>query len=173
MPSADELIRHLGLAPHPKEGGYFRETYRAEDAWPASALPARYGSARRASTAIYYLLTPTTFSALHRLQSDEVFHHYLGSPVRMLQLLPDGTGRTIVLGADVFAGQQVQVVVPRGVWQGSLLEPGGDFALLGCTVAPGFDYADYEGGHRQELCARYPTFMDTIARLTPAEPSPS
>jgi predicted cupin superfamily sugar epimerase len=91
----------------------------------------------------------------------------------MLQLLPDGTGRTIVLGADVLAGQQVQVVVPRGVWQGSLLEPGGDFALLGCTVAPGFDYADYEGGSRQELCARYPAFADTIARLTPSEPSPS
>src|SRR5262249_33731721 len=119
-----------------------------------------------ASTAIYYLLTPETFSALHRLQSDEVFHFYLGSPVRMLQLLPDGSGRTIVLGPNVLGGQEVQVVVPRGVWQGSLLEPGGDFALLGCTVAPGFEYADYEAGRRSVLEAQYPAFAGLIARLT-------
>src|SRR5262249_46535759 len=119
MPTADELIRHFNLQPHPKEGGHFRETYRAADVWPQAALPARYGSDRRASTAIYYLLTPATFSALHRLQSDEVFHFYLGSPVRMLQLLPDGSGRTVVLGPDVLGGQQVQVGVPRGVWHGS------------------------------------------------------
>ena len=169
MPTTDALIRHLGLLPHPKEGGYFRETYRAEENWPASALSARYGSDRRAGTAIYYLLTPATFSALHRLQSDEIFHFYLGSPVRMLQLLPSGTGRQIVLGPDVLAGQQVQVVVPRGVWQGSLLEPGGDFALLGCTVAPGFEYADYESANRAELIQRYPAFADFIERLTPEE----
>ena len=166
MPTADELIRHLQLQPHPKEGGYFRETYRAAEVWPPAALPARYGSDRRASTAIYYLLAPGTFSALHRLQSDEVFHFYLGSPVRMLQLLPDGTGRTIVLGPDVLAGQQLQLVVPRGVWQGSLLEPGGAFALLGCTVAPGFEYADYENGERAALVGQYPQHAELIERLT-------
>src|SRR6516165_12135273 len=121
MPTADELIRHLGLQPHPKEGGYFRETYRAAEVWPAAALPARYGRDRQASTAIYYLLTPTTFSALHRLQSDEVFHFYLGDPIRMLQLDADGTGRTVVLGQDVLHGQQLQVLAPRGIWQGSCL----------------------------------------------------
>jgi predicted cupin superfamily sugar epimerase len=167
MPTADELIRHLGLQPHPKEGGYFRETFRAAEVWPASALPSRYGADRRASTAIYYLLTPSTFSALHRLQSDEIFHFYLGDPVRMLQLAPDGSGRTIVLGPDLVAGQQVQVLAPRGVWQGSLLEPGGRFALLGCTVAPGFEYADYESGQRSDLLPRYPDFADLIERLTP------
>jgi predicted cupin superfamily sugar epimerase len=166
MPTADELIRRLNLQPHPKEGGYFRETYRAVDTVPASALPSRYRGDRRASTAIYYLLTPTTFSALHRLESDEIFHFYLGSPVRMLQLLPDGTGRTVILGPDLAAGQDVQVVVPRGVWQGSLLEPGGDFALLGCTVAPGFEYADYESGNRDALQSQYPLFAEMIARLT-------
>jgi predicted cupin superfamily sugar epimerase len=166
MPTADELIRRLGLAPHPKEGGFFRETYRADDAWPATALPARYDCDRRASTAIYYLLTPTTFSALHRLRSDEVFHFYLGSPVRMLQLLPDGSGRTVVLGPDLLAGQQLQVVVPHGIWQGSMLDAGGEFALLGCTVAPGFEYADYEAGDRQKLLAQYPGFADTIAQLS-------
>jgi len=166
MLSADELIRHFDLTPHPKEGGYFRETYRSTEIYPSAALPPRYEGARSAGTAIYYLLTPTTFSAMHRLKSDEIFHFYLGSPLRMLQLSPEGTGRTLVLGPDISAGQQLQVVVPRGVWQGSLLEPGGDFALVGCTVAPGFDYADYEGGDRSLLLARYPEFADLIRRLT-------
>jgi predicted cupin superfamily sugar epimerase len=167
MPTAAELIRYLQLQPHPKEGGFFRETYRAADVWPASALPARYGRDRRASTAIYYMLTPGTCSALHRVQSDEIFHFYLGSPVRMIQLFPDGSGRTLVLGPDVLAGQQLQVVVPHGVWQGSLLEPGGDFALFACTVAPGFEYADYEGAERAGMVARYPSFTALIERLTP------
>jgi uncharacterized protein len=169
MPTADELIRHSHLQPHPKEGGFFRETYRSEDVWPQAALPPRYPSDRRAGTAIYYLLTPATFSALHRLQTDEIFHFYLGNPVRMLQLLPDGTGRTILMGHDLIAGQQLQVVVPHGVWQGSMLEPGGDFALLGCTVAPGFDYTDYAHGTRQQLLDRYPAFAEPIARLTMPE----
>ena len=108
-----------------------------------------------------------TFSALHRLESDEVFHFYLGDPVRMLQLFPDGTGRTFVLGSDIVAGQTPQLVAPRDVWQGSLLEPGGKFALLGCTVAPGFNYADYKDGNRAALIARYPEFADLITKLTP------
>lgn len=168
MPNADELIRHLNLHPHPKEGGFFRETYRAGETFAAAALPERYGASRSASTAIYYLLTPGTCSALHRLRTDEIFHFYLGDPVRMLQLDQDGQSRTIVLGPDLLGGQQVQVVVPRGVWQGSILEPGGTFALLGCTVAPGFDYADYEHGVRETLLEHYPTHADLIRRLTPA-----
>lgn len=168
MPTAEELIAYLKLQPHPKEGGFFRETYRATENLPASALPERYGTARAHGTAIYYLLTPTTYSALHRLASDEVFHFYLGDPVRMLQLTPDGQGHTIVLGAQILANQQLQVVVPRGVWQGTRLEPGGRFALLGCTVAPGFDYADYEGAIRQDLLAEYPEWADLITPLTPA-----
>jgi predicted cupin superfamily sugar epimerase len=165
--TADDLIQLLGLQPHPKEGGFFRETYRSGEVLPARALAPRYQTDRSVSTAIYYLLTPQTYSALHRLRSDEVFHFYLGSPVRMLQLPPQGPGETLVLGPDLKAGQRLQVVVPRGVWQGSLLEPGGDFALLGCTVAPGFDYADYESGPRDELLAQYPQFADLIRRLTP------
>jgi uncharacterized protein len=163
MSTAEQLIRHLGLQPHPKEGGYFRETYRAADSCSA---PARYVGPRCASTAIYYLLTPNTFSALHRLCTDEIFHFYLGSPVRMLQLDPDGQGRSIVLGPNLLAGQQLQLVVPRGVWQGSLLEPGGEFALLGCTVAPGFEYADYESGDRHALLRQYPGFAESIHQLT-------
>jgi len=166
MPTAQQLIDYLHLQPHPKEGGFFRETYRAAESVAARALPERYTSERSHSTAIYYLLTSGTFSALHRLQSDEIFHFYLGSPVRMLQLFPDGRGQTIIMGPDLLQGHHVQVVVPRGVWQGSLLEPGGDFALLGCTVAPGFDYTDYEGGQRDKLMEQYPNFADLIRRLT-------
>src|SRR5207302_5125354 len=103
-----------------------------------------------------------------RLASDEIFHFYLGDPVRMLQLAADGTGRTIVLGPDLLAGQQAQVLVPRGVGQGSMLEPGGRFALLGWTVAPGFDHADYAGAGRSELIERYPEFGELITMLTPA-----
>jgi len=167
MPTAEELIRLLNLQPHPREGGYFRETNRSADRLPAAALPPHYGGPRSASTAIYYLLTPNTCSALHRLGTDEIFHFYLGSPVRMLQLFPDGRGQEVILGPDLLRGQSVQVVVPRGVWQGSVLEPGGAFALLGCTVAPGFEYADYESGSRAELLARYPDHADLITRLTP------
>lgn len=166
MPSADQLIRLLNLQPHPKEGGFFRETYRSSESFQASALPERYGSPRSHSTCIYYLLKPGTFSALHRLQTDEIFHLYLGGPVRMLQLSPDGKGKSFLLGPDLPAGQQVQVVVPRGIWQGSLLEPGVEFALLGCTVAPGFKYADYEEGKRKELCEEYPEHGEMIRRLT-------
>ncbi len=166
MPTAEQLIAYLGLQPHPKEGGFFRETYRAAETVGAAALPERYGSPRSHSTAIYYLLTPGTFSALHRLKGDEVFHFYLGDPVRMLQLTPGGKGKTIVLGHDVLAGQHFQLVVPRDIWQGSILEPGGRFALLGCTVAPGFEYADYEAGQRGALLRDYPEFADLITRLT-------
>jgi len=156
MTTAEELIALLALQPHPKEGGFFRETYRSAE---------RYRGARCAGTAIYYLLKPGTFSAMHRLASDEIFHFYLGGPVRMLQLNAGG-GQEIVLGPDVASGQQPQVVVPRGTWQGSLLEPGGAFALLGCTVAPGFEYADYEHGRRQELLRQYPQHAELIRRLT-------
>src|SRR5215213_9386522 len=109
MARADEIIARLQLQPHPREGGYFRETYRAAESFTPAQLPARYGAARSASTAIYYLLTPNTFSEMHRLASDEVFHFYAGAPVRMLQLFPDGQGREVVLGSDVLAGQQPQV----------------------------------------------------------------
>jgi predicted cupin superfamily sugar epimerase len=166
MPTVEELIALLQLQPHPREGGFFRETYRADEILPAATMPQRYAGDRAVATAIYYLLTPHTFSALHRLASDEIFHFYLGDPVRMLQLFPDGQGRAVILGPDPTRGQSPQVVVPRGVWQGSLLEAGGAFALLGCTVAPGFEYADYKTGERADLLARYPIFADLVQRLT-------
>src|SRR5262249_23218313 len=155
-----ELIALLDLRPLPHEGGYYRETYRSGDRLAAAALPARYGRDKAVSTAIYYLLTPDTYSALHRLPTDEVYHFYLGDPGRMLQLFPDGSGRAITLGPDLRAGQQPQAVVPGGVWQGSSLVPGGSFALLGTTMAPGFDFADFEAGERAGLLAAYQAFAE-------------
>lgn len=170
--TAQEIIELLELTPHPEEGGFFAETYRCPEGPAPDALPGRYAGPRSFGTAIYYLLTPGTFSALHRLASDEVFHWYAGGPVRMLQLDPDATrdaqagAREILLGMDLTAGQRPQVLVPRGVWQGAFLEPGADFALLGCTVAPGFEYADYEHGGRAELLRRWPAHAALIERLT-------
>jgi predicted cupin superfamily sugar epimerase len=164
--NAEDIIKLLQLQPHPKEGGYFRETYRSADSF--SDLPSRYRGKRSASTAIYYLLTPETFSAMHRLASDEIFHFYMGSPVEMLQLFPDGQGKIVGLGSDLKAGQSPQVIVPAGVWQGSRLVAGGSFALMGTTVAPGFDFADYESGEREKLIEQYPQFAKMIRELTPA-----
>lgn len=162
---AREVIEVLGLEPHPEEGGYFRETYRATRSLAPEALGGAYPGARVASTAIYYLLTPETMSEMHLLATDEVFHFYLGDPVEQVLLHPDGSGELRTLGLDLAAGARPQAVVPAGSWQGALLAPGGEFALMGCTVAPGFEFADYTGG-TPELCDRWPDFADAIrARL--------
>jgi predicted cupin superfamily sugar epimerase len=164
--TADDIIRVLNLHPHPVEGGFFRETYRSAATLPAAVLPA-HGAERSASTAIYYLLKPGHVSELHVLPGDEVFHFYLGWRVRMLQLWPDGSGREVILGSNVAAGELPQLVVPGGVWQGTRLIGDTGFALLGCTVAPGFDYADYRSATRAELTAKWPAFADQIKMLTP------
>src|SRR5205823_7022981 len=109
-------------------------------------------------------LTADTFSGLHRLPTDEVFHFYLGDPVELLQLFPDGSGRVATLGPDLRGGQSPQLTVPRGVWQGSRLQDGGAFALLGTTVAPAFDFEDYEAG-TMALVEGYPSFAPHIRRL--------
>jgi predicted cupin superfamily sugar epimerase len=166
MITTDQIKHLLHLKPHPKEGGYFVETYRSTEYIPEGALPKRYQGVRSYATAIYYLLTPETFSAMHRLQSDEIFHFYLGDPVEMLQLLPDGSGRVLILGPDILNGMQPQVIVPRGVWQGSKLLHGGTFALLGTTASPGFEFADYESAQRDVLVESYPKFRDLIITLT-------
>ncbi len=163
---AQRLIDTLGLVPHPREGGWFAETWRADEAFAADHLPSRYGGDRSHGTAIYYLLTPDTYSHLHRLKSDEVFHFYLGDAVEMLHLPPEGAGQRVVLGSDLAAGQRPQVTVPRGVWQGARLVDGGRVALLGCTVAPGFDFADYDHADRAAMLARWPDHRALILKLT-------
>jgi hypothetical protein len=167
--TADEIRALFNLEPHPREGGFFAETWKSEETIPVEALPSRYRASRLAGTAIYYLLDAGGFSEIHRLASDEVFHFYYGDPVEMLQLSPDGTGRTILLGNDLEQGMKPQVVAPKGVWQGSRLVPGGKVALLGCTVSPGFDYADYEAGSRVELLHRFPQYREHIEALTRVE----
>jgi hypothetical protein len=165
-PNARKIIERLGLTPHPEEGGWFLETHRADESLPREVLPGRYDGPRALGTAIYYLLTPDTYSHMHRLQSDEIFHFYAGGPCEMLQLHPDGSGQRLVLGNDVMAGQHPQIVVPRNSWQGLRLLPGADFALMGCTVTPGFEYVDYAHGSRSELIASHPEFREQIIRLT-------
>jgi predicted cupin superfamily sugar epimerase len=164
--TAEEIKALLHLVPLELEGGYFSETYRAEGIIPHSALPAAYRGPRNYSTAIYFLLTPDTFSAMHRLPSDEVFHFYLGDPVEMFQILPDGSSNTMILGTDLLHGQSPQIVVPGNHWQGARLAEGGEWALLGTTVAPGFDYADYEHGVHAKLIAEFPQHLDMLTALT-------
>jgi predicted cupin superfamily sugar epimerase len=166
MITADQIIALLNLTPHPKEGGYFRETYRSPETILEKTLPSRYKGMRPFGTAIYYLLAPGSFSIMHRLRSDEIFHFYLGDPVEMLQLWPDGTGKIFTLGSDLNNGMQPQVIVPGGVWQGARLFKNGKFALLGTTVSPGFEFADYESGERDELIKSYPQFRESIIGLT-------
>lgn len=158
--TAAEIKTLLKLEPHPMEGGHFRQTYVS-----AEKVQLECGK-RPMGTAIYYLLDEGSFSEMHMLRSDEVFHFYLGDPVEMLQLYPDGRSAIFVLGPDLAAGQCVQLVVPAGVWQGSRLLQGGKTALLGCTVSPGFDYADYRGGSYEELAERWPARSETIRALT-------
>ena len=162
------LIEKLGLTLLPREGGYFAETYRSDETISAPSLPPRYSRDKPFATAIYYLLTPDTFSAMHRLISDEVFHFYAGDPVEMLHLRPDGAHTVLMLGSDIEAGHTPQVVVPRRTWQGYRIIDGGKFALLGTTVSPGFDRADYEHGDRDELTRKYPDCADLIKALTRA-----
>ena len=158
--TAAEMKALLKLEPHPIEGGHFRQTYVSAEKVQLERGP------RAAGTAIYYLLEEGTFSEMHMLQSDEVFHFYLGDAVEMLQLYSDGGSEIFVLGPDLAAGQHVQLVVPAGVWQGSRLAEGGKTALLGCTVSPGFEYADYRGGNFAELAERWPARIEHISVLT-------
>ena len=158
--TAQEIKELLRLEPHPVEGGFYRRTYTS----PGNVELAR--GVRAHGTAIYYLLEAGTFSEMHVLESDEIFHFYLGDPVEMLQLYPIGRSAVLLLGPDLQAGEQVQVVVPAGVWQGTRLVGDGQAALLGCTVTPGFDFADYRNGTYAELAARWPEQAERIRGLT-------
>lgn len=157
------IITRLDLKPLPDEGGYFRQIHKAaERVHPAR----RYPDARSLYTAIYFLITPESYSALHRVRSDEIYHFYGGDPVEMTWLLPDGSMQKHILGPDVVAGMEPQIIIPHGVWQGSRLIAGGKYALFGCTVIPGFEYADFELGSRAALLKKYPAGKEQIEALT-------
>ena len=164
--TAEQIIEMFGMKPLEGEGGYYVQTYLANEQISRSSLPDRYDGPRNFGSAILYLLTPDTFSRLHRLKTDEVWHFYLGDPVTMLQLHPDGSHDLIELGHDIRAGRQVQTIVPAGTWQGAFLNEGGKFALMGTTMAPAFDCRDFEAAERETILPQYPTQKDLILRLT-------
>ncbi|UXX80657.1 cupin domain-containing protein [Reichenbachiella carrageenanivorans] len=160
-PSAQYWIDHLRLLPHP-EGGYFKETYRAET---EVSLP-QFAGIRQVSTGIYFLLTQGNFSAFHRIQSDEMWHFYAGNSLSIFVIYPNGVLSEIRLGLDVENGEVPQAVVPAKCWFASRVHEQGDYALVGCTVSPGFDFADFEMADRQALAESYPSHSTLITTLT-------
>lgn len=160
--SADEVIEALGLVAHP-EGGWFRETFRS----PLAIEDAAHLGARRASTAIYFLLKSDEFSAFHRVSSDEVWHHYLGDPLELSTIDAEGGVHVARLGSALARGERPQAVVPGGCWQAARVAAGSArFVLCGCTVAPGFEFSDFEMPPRAELRALFPQHAALIASLT-------
>jgi len=161
----DRLVLSLQLQRHP-EGGWYRETWRASESIPASALPSRFAGERMHRTAIYYLLEGTDFSALHRICSDELWHFHAGTTLLIHIIDLEGQHRVERLGDDLERGDRFQVVVPHGCWFGATPEDPAGFALVGCTVAPGFDFADFEIGNQNDLSQRFPQHRAVIERLT-------
>lgn len=170
--TAQRLIQHYEMQRVPQEGIWFSPTYVSEDKIEGSALPPRYaGQARTAGNAIVVVATHADFSAMHRLRTDETWHFYSGSPLELLLLYPDGHGRVVTLGAAVLAGELRQFTVPQGVWQGAVLTGSmpGAYSFAATQLSPGFDYADFEIGYRDDLARRYPAFTREIERRTRAE----
>lgn len=164
-PDAKYLIEKFGLKPLPLEGGYFRETYRSDKKLSENVD----GGGKSVSTCIYFLLSDETFSAFHRLSSDEIWHFYAGDPVELQILDLTGELKVYCLSSSLSEDSAPQVVVKAGQWQAAALAEGGKFALLGCTVAPGFDFSDYEHGIRANLLRSFPQHSEAILRLTREE----
>lgn len=165
-PTAEQLIDKLNLRPLPVEGGLFAQTWRG-------IVQAQQAGAKPAGTATYAMLTDhsDSFSAMHRLPTDEIWHFYLGDPIDMLCLEPDRQVRRVTLGQDVLAGQLVQAIVPAGTWMGARLAAGGRYALFGNTMAPGFTEGDYEGATAQ-LAKDYPeAAAEILALIRPGHPT--
>jgi len=164
MITAKELIQKFHLHPHP-EGGWYKETYKSAEAISATALPARFGAARAFSTAIYFLLEQGNFSAFHRIKSDECWHFYAGEPLDVFVIGKDGTLDIIHLGNDISNDQYFQYVVPANCWFASRPAPESNFCFVGCTVAPGFDFADFEMADATTLASEFPEHGDIIKNL--------
>ena len=158
-------IEKLQLKPHP-EGGYFREVYRSEGIIPQLSLPLRYNGGRSYSTAIYYLLESGDFSSLHRLDSDEQWFHLDGSVLTIHSFDADGKYRKHLIGKDIEQGESLYAVVSHGCWFGAAVGKPNSFALVGCIVAPGFDFEDFELAKRDELVSKYPQYKEIIQKLT-------
>jgi predicted cupin superfamily sugar epimerase len=165
MKNAQFWIKELDLLEHP-EGGYFKETYRSLEDVMKDALPERFPGSRRFSTAIYFLLTGDQYSHFHRIKSDELWHFHTGSSITLHMISPEGEYSTIKLGPDVKRGEVFQAVMPAAFWFGTTVDDPKSFTLVGCTVAPGFDFEDFELGDTDALLAEFPMHEEIIRRLT-------
>ena len=167
MKAASYWIEKYNMQSHP-EGGYFAETYRSSETIAQNALPDRFTGNRSLSTAIYFLLESHHFSALHRIQSDEVWHFYAGGPLEVFVFDTEGNLKIIRLGPDPDQGEVFQAVVPAGYWFASRPAAGTEYSLVGCTVAPGFDFADFELSNSQTVISNNPDYQSLIQELTHA-----
>lgn len=164
MFTTQQLIKQYNLQPHP-EGGWYRETYKSTEEISATALPERFGGPRAFSTAIYFLLEQGNFSAFHRIKSDECWHFYAGDPLDVYVLKSDGSLDIIHLGQDINNGQLFQYIVPANCWFASRPAAGSKFCFVGCTVAPGFDFADFEMADATALTKKFPEHQDIVKTL--------
>jgi predicted cupin superfamily sugar epimerase len=162
---ADFWIAHLGLEKHP-EGGWFKETFRSDEILSKKSLPGRYTSFRTVSTSIYYLLKGNEFSSFHRLKSDEIWHFYNGSPVSVYIISPSGNLTINTCGPFADKGNTFQLLIPKGSWFAAKVSDATSYTLLGCTVAPGFDFEDFELGKREFLINRFPQHAEIIKGFT-------
>ena len=165
MRAAEYWIRHLGLGAHP-EGGFYKETYRSQELISSGGLPGRFTGARNFSTAIYFLLRSEDRSLFHRIKSDELWHYHAGGSLSIYVLQKQGLA-VHVLGPDVEKGESLQIVVPANCWFGAKVNEPDNYTLAGCTVAPGFDFADFEMAERKTLLQEYPEHRNVIELLTP------
>lgn len=170
MHTARYWIDRLQLRPHP-EGGFYKEVYRSEERISVNGLPERYGSPRSTFTSIYYLLRSGDLSRLHRLKSDELWHFLDGEPLTVHIIRPDGAYSAATLGRRFDLGERFQTLIEHGWWFGAVVDNPGSYSLLGCTVAPGFEFEDYEEGKCENLLHVYPQHKEIIEKLTPMDPN--
>jgi predicted cupin superfamily sugar epimerase len=165
MSPSQKVIKELDLVPHP-EGGYFKETYRSIGEINQDSLGQNYNGKRHFSTCIYFLLTSDKFSALHRIQQDEIWHFYDGSSIRLHIISESGIHTTHLIGRDFDKGEVPQFVVPGGCWFAGEVVEQDAYSLIGCTVSPGFDFKDFELQSRKDLVSLFPDQEEPITRLT-------
>lgn len=162
--TAESLIKNLELSPHP-EGGFYKETYRAAESIDAGCLPGRFGGSRSFATAIYFLLQQGDFSAFHKIKSDECWHFYAGGTLHVHIIYENKSYQKVALGPGLDKGEVFQFVVPAGAWFASEPAPESAFSFVGCTVAPGFDFNDFEMARQDDLLRGYPQFRELVSRL--------
>lgn len=165
MDNVDYLIKVLGLQPHP-EGGYFKEFYRSSGEINSESLDSRYVGNRNYATSIYFLLTSDTFSAFHKINQDEIWHFYDGSPIKIHMISETGDYSNVIVGKNLKQGEKLQFVVPGGYWFAANVINNNDYSLVGCTVSPGFDFKDFQLADRNEFIAKFPKHKEVITNLT-------